>query len=50
MLEDIQSVDPNGLILPIILYADRVSIGMNGKANIIPVMITLVWYSKELFK
>jgi hypothetical protein len=49
-LEDIQSFDPNGLLLPIILYADGVSIGMNGKANVTPVMMTLGWYSKELFK
>ena len=49
-LEDIQIFDPNGLLLPIILYADGVSIGMNGKANVTPVMMTLGWYSKELFK
>ena len=49
-LEDIQSFDPNSLLLPIILYADGVSIGMNGKANVTPAMMTLGWYSKELFK
>jgi len=32
------------------LYADGVSIGMNGKANVTPVMMTLGRYSKELFK
>jgi len=40
-LEDIKRIDPNGLLLPIILYADEVSIGMNGKANVSPVMMTL---------
>jgi len=33
MIEDIKKVNPNGLLLPIILYADEVSIGMNGKAK-----------------
>ena len=28
-------------ILPILMYADGVTIGMNGKANLIPVMMTL---------
>ena len=49
-LEDIRKIDPNGLLVPISLYADGVSIGMNGKANLIPVMMTLGWYSRELFK
>ncbi len=40
-LEDIRKTDPNGLLLPIILYADGVSIGMNGKANVAPAMMTL---------
>ncbi len=49
-LEEIQKIDPNGLLLPILFYADGVSIGMNGKANVTPVMMTLGWYSEELFK
>ena len=49
-LEDIRKIDPNGLLLPIFLYADGVTIGMNGKANLIPVMMTLGWYSNELWK
>ena len=49
-LEDIRKIDPNGLLVPIILYADGVSIGMNGNANVTPVMLTLGWYSKDLFK
>jgi hypothetical protein len=49
-LADIQKIDPTGLLLPILLYADGVTIGMNGKANLIPVMMTLGWYSRELFK
>ena len=48
--DDIRKSDPKGLLVPISLYADGVSIGMNGKANLIPVMMTLGWYSKELFK
>jgi len=48
-LDDIHKFDTNGLLLPISLYADGVSIGMSGKANLIPVMMTLGWYSKELF-
>jgi len=36
--------------LSFLFYADGVSIGMNGKANVTPVMMTLEWYSKELFK
>ena len=46
----IREIDPNGLLLPLLFYADGVSIGMNGKANVTPVMMTLGWYSKELFK
>ena len=49
-VEAIKKIDLNGLLLPIIFYADGVSIGMNGKANVTPVMMTLGWYSKELFK
>jgi len=49
-LEDIKKIDLNVLLLPIILYDDGVSIGMNGKANVTPPMMTLGWYSKELFK
>jgi len=49
-LEDITSFNPNGLLLPIILYADVISIGMNGNGNVTPVIMTLGWYSKELFK
>jgi len=49
-LEDIRKTDSNGLLLPIILYADIVSIGMNGKANVAPAMLTLGWYSKEFYK
>jgi len=48
-LVDIRKIHPNGLLLPISLYADGLSIGMNGKANLIPVIIALGWYSKELF-
>ena len=48
-LQDIRKSDPNGLLLPISLYADGVTIGMNGKANLIPVMMTLGWYSNKLF-
>ena len=49
-LEEIREIDPNGLLLPLLFYADGVSIGMNGKANVTPVMMTLGWYSEELFK
>jgi len=49
-LDDIRKINPNGLLLPIILYADGVSIGMNGNANVTPAMMTLGWYSKELYK
>jgi hypothetical protein len=49
-LEEIHKIDPKGLLLPILFYADGVSIGMNGKANVTPVMMTLGWYSEELFK
>ena len=48
--DDIKKSDPKGLLVPISLYADGVSVGMNGQANLIPVMMTLGWYSKELFK
>jgi len=49
-LENIKRIDQNGLLLPITMYADGVSIGINGKANLTSVMMTLGWYSKELFK
>jgi len=42
-LEYIKKIDPNGLLLPRILYADGVNIDMNGmigKANVTPVMRT----------
>jgi len=42
-IEEIQEIDPNGLLLPILFYADGVSIGMNGKANVVPVMMNLGW-------
>jgi len=48
-LEDIRKTDPNGLSLLIILYVDGVRISMNGKANVTPAMMTLGWYSKELY-
>ena len=40
-LEDIRKTDSNGLFLTIILYADGVSIDMNEKTNVTPVMTTL---------
>jgi len=49
-LEDIRKKLPNRLLLPIILHADGVSIGMNKKANATPAMLNLGWYSKELYK
>jgi len=50
-LEDIKRIDHYDLLLTIISYAaDGVSIGMNGKGIVTPVMMTLGWYSKELFK
>jgi len=50
IFEDFHKIDQKGLILPILFYADGVSIGINGKANVTPVMTTLGWYSEELFK
>ena len=49
-LADIQKIDPTCLLLPTLLYADGVTTGMNGKANLIPVMMTLGWYSRGFFK
>jgi len=40
-LEVIRKTDHNELLLPIILYTDGVSIGMNGKANVTSLMMTL---------
>jgi len=40
-LEEIQEIDSNGLLLPILFFADGVSIGINGKVNVTPVMMTL---------
>jgi len=34
----------------VLTYADGVSIGMNGKANVTPVMMILGIYSEDLFK
>jgi len=49
-LQDIRKIDHIKLLLPIILYDDGVSIGMNGKVNVTPAMMSLGWYSKELYK
>jgi len=49
-LAGIHKIFPNRLLLPISLYADGVNIGMNGKANLIPIMMTLSLCSRELFK
>ena len=46
----IKEINTNGILLPILLYCDGVTIGMNGKATVTPVMCTLGWYSQELFK
>jgi len=49
-VEEIHQIDPNGSLLPILFHVDGVCIGMNGKANVAPVMMTLGWHSEELFK
>ena len=48
--EDIQEKDPNGILLPIILYSDGVALGQHMDTSLCPVMGTLGWYSKKLFQ
>ena len=48
--EIIETLDANGLLLPLCFYLDGVSPGMNGKTSITPVMFTLGYYIDELRK
>ena len=47
---DIQENDPNGILLPIILYSDGVALGQHMDTSFCLVMGTLGWYSKKKFQ
>ena len=47
---EIHLLDPNGILLPIILYSDGVALGQHMDTYLCPVMGTLGWYSKKLFQ
>ena len=48
--KSIEEINPNGLLVPICFYGDDVTIGMNGKAHLTPIMFTLGFYDDKLRK
>jgi hypothetical protein len=49
-LDEIRKKDPEGMLLPLLLYWDGVALGQHMDTLVCPVMGTLGWYSKTLYQ